>query len=70
MVNMFADETTLVSDGDIQHPLFYISDSFTAAAFVSQASNRRSGQASEDRPATAYQAQGPRDAGIGADIPR
>ena len=39
VVDMFADETTLVSDGDIQHPLFYISDSFTAAAFVSQASN-------------------------------
>ena len=37
--DMFADELTMVADEGVQHPLFYLSDSFTAAAFVSQASN-------------------------------
>ena len=39
VADMFADETTMVADGDAEHSLFYLSDSFTAAAFVSQASN-------------------------------
>ena len=39
VADMFADESTMVVDGGAPHPLFYLSDSFTAAAFVSHAAN-------------------------------
>jgi hypothetical protein len=32
----------MVTDGDGQHPLVYVSDNFTPASFVSQAANRSS----------------------------
>jgi hypothetical protein len=40
VVDMFADETTTVQDDGAEHPLFYHTDNFTPAAFVSQAANR------------------------------
>jgi hypothetical protein len=40
VVDMFADEATMVQDDGAEHPLFYHTDNFTPAAFVSQAANR------------------------------
>ena len=40
VADMFADAYVTVTDGGATHELFYLSDSFTPAAFVSQAASR------------------------------
>jgi hypothetical protein len=39
VADMFADSAITVKDGDESHPLVYLSDNFTPAAFVSHAAN-------------------------------
>src|SRR5262249_54824209 len=40
VADMFADAAVIVDDKPASHDLFYLSDSFTPAAFVSQAASR------------------------------